>query len=58
MGVQEYLVKKGFKKIHQSKKRYNLSIGELVSLIEEFANQQADYRIPNTQDIKQQKLWM
>ena len=58
MGVQEYLVKKGFKKIHQSKKRYNLSIGELVSLIEEFANQQTNYRIPNTQDIKQQKLWM
>jgi hypothetical protein len=58
MGAQEYLLKKGFKKIHQSKKRYNLSIGELVSLLEEFANQQRDYRIPDTLDIKQLKLWM
>ncbi len=58
MGVQEYLVKKGFKKVHQSKKRYNLSIGELVTLMEEFASQQKEYSIPNTLDIKQQKLWM
>ena len=58
MGVQEYLVKKGFKKVHQSRKRYNLSIGELVSLLEEFANQGKDYRIPDTLDIKQSKLWM
>jgi hypothetical protein len=58
MGVQEYLVKKGFKKVHQSKKRYNLSIGELVSLMEEFANHQKDNRIPDALDISQQKLWM
>jgi hypothetical protein len=58
MGVQEYLVKKGFKKVHQSRKRYNLSIGELVSLLEEFANQEKNYRIPDTLDIKQSKLWM
>jgi hypothetical protein len=58
MIVHEYLVKKGFKKVHQSRKRYNLSIGELVSLLEEFANQQNDYKIPDTPDIKQSKLWM
>jgi len=58
MGVKEYLTKKGFRKVHQSKKRYNLSIGELVSLMEEFANQQKDDRIPDTLDIKQLKLWM
>ena len=58
MGVQEYLVKKGFKKVHQSRKRYNLSIGVLVSLLEEFANQEKNYRIPDTLDIKQSKLWM
>ena len=58
MGVQEYLVKKGFKEVHQSRKRYNLSIGELVSLLEEFANQEKNYRIPDTLDIKQSKLWM
>ncbi len=56
MGVQEYLVKKGFKKVHQSKKRYNLSIGELVSLMEEFANQQKKYGIPDALDTKQLKL--
>lgn len=56
MGVQEYLVKKGFKKVHQSKKRYNLSIGELVTLMEEFANQQKKYEIPDALDTKQLKL--
>jgi len=58
MGAQEYLLKKGFKKVHQPKKRYNLSIGELVSMLEEFSVQEKDYRIPDTLDIKQLKLWM
>ena len=58
MGAQEYLIKKGFKKVHKPNKRYNLSIGELVSMLEEFATQQKDYRIPDTLDMKQLKLWM
>ena len=58
MGAQEYLLKKGFKKVHQLKKRYNLSISELVSMLEEFSNQEKNHRIPETLDIKQSKLWM
>ncbi len=58
MGAQEYLHKKGFRKVHQPKKRYNLSIGELVTLLEEFSTQQKDYRISDTLDIQQLKLWM
>jgi hypothetical protein len=56
MGVQEFLQKKGFKKVHQPKKRYNLSIEELVSILEEFATREKDYRIPDPQDIQQLKL--
>ncbi len=56
MGVQEFLQKKGFKKVHQPKKRYNLSIEELVSMLEEFATREKDYRIPDSQDIQQLKL--
>lgn len=56
MGVQEYLQKKGFKKVHQPKKRYNLTIEELVSMLEEFATNEKDFRIPDSQDIQQLKL--
>lgn len=56
MGVQEYLHKKGFKKVHQPKKRYNLTIEELVSMLEEFATNEKDFRIPDSQDIQQLKL--
>ena len=56
MGVQEYLLKKGFRKVHQPKKRYNLSIEELVSMLEEFATKEKDYRIPDSKDIQQLKL--
>ena len=56
MGVQEFLQKKGFKKVHQPKKRYNLSSEELVSMLEEFATREKDYRIPDSQDIQQLKL--
>jgi len=56
MGVQEFLQKKGFKKVHQPKKRYNLSIEELVSMLEEFATREKDYGIPDSQDIQELKL--
>lgn len=35
--AQEFLMKKGFRKVHQPNKRYNLSIGELVEFLNEFA---------------------
>jgi hypothetical protein len=37
MKAQEYLLEKGIRKVHQPKKRYNLSIEELVMFLEEFA---------------------
>jgi len=58
MSAQEYLLKKGFKKIHQPKRRYNLSIEELIFMLEEFAQNQRDFTIPDTLDIRQLKLWM
>jgi hypothetical protein len=58
MSAQEFLLKKGFKKVHQSKKRYNLSIEELVKMLEEFAQHQNDVRITDKLDWRQLKLWM
>jgi len=58
MSAHEYLLKKGFKKVHQPKKRYNLTIEELVTMLEEFAYQQKDFNIPDTMDLRQMKLWM
>ena len=58
MSAQEYLLKKGFKKIHQPKKRYTLSIEELVSMLEEFSQNSRDFKIPDTLDLKQLKLWL
>jgi len=58
MSAQEFLLKKGFKKIHQPKKRYNLSIEELVSMLEEFAQYQKDFKIAEPLDLRQLKLWM
>ena len=58
MSAYEYLLKKGFKKIHQPKKRYNLTIEELVYLLEEFAQYQQNFNIPDTLDMRQLKLWM
>jgi hypothetical protein len=36
--AQEFLIRKGFRKVHQPNKRYNLTIGELVEFLNEFAN--------------------
>jgi hypothetical protein len=58
MSAHEFLLKKGFKKIHQPKKRYNLSIEELVTILEEFAEHQQEYKIANQLDMRQLKLWM
>jgi len=35
--AQEFLLKKGLRKVHQPHKRYNLSIGELVDFLNEYA---------------------
>ena len=56
MSAYEYLSAKGFKKVHQPKKRYNLSIEELVNLLEEFAQYHQNYRIQNAIDMRQLKL--
>jgi hypothetical protein len=58
MSAYEYLLAKGFKKIHQPKKRYNLSIEELVFLLEEFAQYQQNYKIQEAIDMRQLKLWL
>ena len=36
--AHEFLQKKGFKKVHQPFKRYNLTIGELVDFLNEYAS--------------------
>ncbi|MBS0000295.1 MAG: hypothetical protein KFF73_15040 [Cyclobacteriaceae bacterium] len=36
--AQEFLSKKGFRKVHQINKRYNLTIGELVEFLNEYAH--------------------
>jgi hypothetical protein len=58
MSAQEFLLKKGFKKVHQPKRRYNLSIEELVTMLEEFARHKKDYNIAESLDVRQLKLWM
>lgn len=35
--AQEFLLRKGFRKVHQPNKRYNLTIAELVEFLNEFA---------------------
>jgi len=58
MSAQEFLLKKGFKKVHQPKKRYNLSIEELVKMLEEFAQHQNDFTLADQLDMRQLKLWI
>jgi len=58
MSAQEFLLKKGFNKVHQPKKRYNLSIEELVTMLEEFAYLHKDFKIQDPLDMRQLKLWM
>jgi hypothetical protein len=36
--AQEFLLRKGIRKIHQPHKRYNLTISELVAFLNEFAD--------------------
>jgi hypothetical protein len=35
--AQEFLSNKGFRKVHQLNQRYNLTIGELIEFLNEFA---------------------
>ena len=35
--AQEFLSKKGFRKVHQLNQRYNLTIGELIEFLNEYA---------------------
>ena len=58
MSVYEYLVKKGFKKVHQPKKRYNLTIEEIVTLLEDFAHYQQNFKFVDSIDTHQLKLWI
>ena len=58
MSVYEYLVKKGFKKVHQPKKRYNLTIEEIVTLLEDFALYQQNFKFADSLDAHQLKLWI
>jgi hypothetical protein len=46
--AQEFLLQKGFRKVHQPKKRYNITIGELV----EFLNEYAEKAIKNGNGFK------
>ena len=34
----EFLIRKGFKKVYQTDRRYNLTIGEMVEFLNEYAN--------------------
>jgi len=37
MNAQEYLIAKGIKYIHQPKKFYNLTIGEMIEFLEDYS---------------------
>ena len=54
MNAYEYLIKKGVKKVHQPKKKYNLSVAELIEFLEEFAREKKETltrSMPNTQNL-------
>lgn len=36
--ANEFLQRKGFRKVYQASKRYNLTIGEMVEFLDEYAN--------------------
>ena len=36
--ASEFLIRKGFRKVYQIDKRYNLTIGEMVEFLNEYAN--------------------
>jgi hypothetical protein len=57
MSAKEYLLKKGFKHVHQPRKRYNLTIEELVIMLEEFSMLRQDFKITEGMDVRQLELW-
>ena len=40
MKAYEFLLEKGINKVHQPNKRYNLSVHELITFLEEFAQKE------------------
>lgn len=40
MKAYEFLLEKGINKVHQPSKRYNLSVHELITFLEEFAHRE------------------
>lgn len=57
MSAQEYLLKKGFKKIHQPKKRYSITIEELILMLEEFSLKKNNIQSLEDNNIQQLRLW-
>jgi len=56
MKAQEYLLEKGIRKVHQPKKRYNLSIEELIMFLEEFATREKEIHMNPAGDNLYQKF--
>ena len=56
MDAKEYLLKKGIKKVHQPNKRFNLSIEELVTFLDEFVDQQKEKSIDQF-EMNQLSIW-
>ena len=56
MDAKEYLLKKGIKKVHQPNKRFNLSIEELVTFLDEFVDQQKE-KSTDQFEMNQLSIW-
>jgi len=56
MDAKEYLLKKGIKKVHQPNKRFNLSIEELVTFLDEFVDQQKE-KSTDQFEMDQLSIW-
>ena len=39
MNAYEFLLKKGINKVHQPKRKYNLSVTELIQFLEEYSRE-------------------
>ena len=46
MRAQEFLLEKGIRKVHQPKKRYSLTVEELVMFLEDFARREKEIMKP------------
>lgn len=46
MKAQEFLLEKGINKVHQPKKRYSLTVEELVMFLEDFARREKETMKP------------